>query len=164
MEGFNLLPQSWRQVASVKTVSDFKEVTMFRMTADLEYKEVGPGGEIEHGTLAQEPYTIKAKTYAKMIALTRQDIINDDLGAFNDLRSRLGMGAAVALNNKFWETWLIAVNAGTFWTTGRGNFQTGGATALGETSLNNAVKLFRDAEGTDGNLLGLEPKLMMVPS
>lgn len=164
LDGFNLLPQSWRQVASVKTVSDFKEVTMFRMTADLEYEEVAAGGEIEHGTVSQEGYGIQAKTYAKMFALTRQDIINDDLGAFNAIRERLGMGAAVKMNNLFWTVWLAAVNAGTFWTAARGNFQTGASTALGETSLNAAVKLFRDSEGTDGNLLGLEPEFMLVPS
>jgi hypothetical protein len=164
LEGFNLLPQSWRQVASVKTVSDFKAVTMFRMNADLEYEEVGPGGLIKHGTVSQESYSIQAKTYAKMLVLTRQDIINDDLGAFDDIRNRLGMGAAVKLNNVFWTAWLAAVNAGTFWTAARGNFQTGGSTALGESALNSAVKLFRDASGPDGNLLGLEPTLLMSGS
>jgi phage major head subunit gpT-like protein len=164
LDGFNLLPQSWRQVASVKSVSDFKAVTMFRMNADLTYEEVGPGGEIEHGTVSQESYNIQAKTYAKMLALTRQDLINDDLGAFNDLRNRLGMGAAVKLNDIFWTAWLAAVDGGTFWTAARGNRQAGATTALGEVGLNKAVKLFRDAKGPDGNRLGLEPALLMSGS
>ena len=164
LDGFNLLPQSWRQVAAVKSVSDFKAVTMYRMTADLEYEEVGPAGLIKHGTLSQEEYSIQAKTYAKMLALTRQDIINDDLGAFNDLRNRLGMGAAIKLNKVFWTAWLAAVNAGTFWTAPRGNYQTGATTVLGETGLNKAVKLFRDASGPDNNLLGLEPEILLSGS
>jgi phage major head subunit gpT-like protein len=164
LDGFNLLPQSWRQVAEVRSVSDFKAVTLYRMNADLEYEEVGPGGEIEHGTVSQESYSIKADTYAKMLALTRTDIINDDLGAFNDLRNRLGMGAAVKLNKVFWTAWLAAVDAGTFWTSGRGNRQAGATTALGEVGLNKAVKLFRDASGPDGNLLGLEPALLLSGS
>jgi phage major head subunit gpT-like protein len=164
LDGFNLLPQSWRQVASVKSVSDFKAVTMYRMNADLAYEEVGPGGEIEHGTVSQEDYNIQAKTYAKMIALTRQDIINDDLGAFNDLRNRLGMGAAVKLNDIFWTAWLAAVDGGAFWTSGRGNRQAGATTALGEVGLNKAVKLFRDAKGPDGNRLGLEPAILLSGS
>lgn len=164
LEGFNRLPQSWRQVAEVRTVSDFKAVTMYRMTADLEYEEVGPGGNIESGTLAQEDYSIQAKTYARMLTLTRQDIINDDLGAFNDIPRKLGMGSAIKMNKVFWTAWLAAVNAGTFWTAARGNYQTGGATALGETALNTAVKLFRDASGPDGNLLGLEPEFLLSGS
>ncbi len=164
LDGFNRLPQSWRQVAEVRNVSDFKAVTLYRMTADLEYLEVAPGGTIEHGTLAQESSSIQAKTYARMLTLTRQDIINDDLGAFNDLPMRLGMGAAIKMNKVFWTAWLAAVNAGTFWTSGRGNYQTGGSTALGETALNTAVKLFRDASGPDNNLLGLEPEILLSGS
>jgi phage major head subunit gpT-like protein len=164
LEGFNRLPQSWRQVAEVRSVSDFKAVTLYRMTASLEYEEVGPGGTIEHGTAGQESYSVQAKTYARMLALTRQDIINDDLGAFDDLRNRLGLGAAIKLNKVFWTAWLAAVNGAAFWTAARGNYQTGAATALGETALNTAVKLFRDASGPDGNLLGLEPEILLTPS
>jgi phage major head subunit gpT-like protein len=164
LDGFNRIPQSWREVAEVRNVQDFKSVTMYRMTADLEYKEVAPAGTIEHGTLSQESYSISAKTYARMLTLTRQDIINDDLGAFNDLPKKLGMGAAIKMNKVFWTAWLAAVNGGAFWTAARGNYQTGAATALGETALNTAVKLFRDASGPDNNLLGLEPELMLLPS
>ena len=99
-----------------------------------------------------------------MFALTRQDIINDDLGAFDDLRNRLGMGAVLKMNKVFWTAWLAAANAGTFWTSGRGNYQTGGATALGETALGTAVKLFRDMTGPDNNLLGFEPDRMLIPT
>ena len=162
--GFNLLPQSWREVAEVQNVSDFKAVTMYRMTADLEYEEVAPAGTIEDGTLSQESFSIKAKTYARMLTLTRQDIINDDLGAFNAIPKKLGMGSAIKMNKVFWTAWLAAVNGAAFWTAARGNYQTGAATALGETALNTAVKLFRDASGPDNNLLGLEPEFMLLPS
>ncbi len=161
LAGFNTVPQKWREVAISQTVSDFKEVTRYRMTASLEYEEVPAGGEIKHGTLGEESYTIQAKTYAKMLALTRTDIINDDLGAFDDLRTRLGMGAVLKMNKIFWTLW---VNNSTFFTSARGNYQEGAATALGEAGLNTGVKLFRDMEGPDGNLLDMEPDRLIVPS
>ena len=164
LAGFDAIPQSWRKVAVPSTVTDFKAITAYRMNADLEYEELGPAGEIAHGTVSQESYTRQAVTYAKMLALTRTDIINDDLGAFDNIRKRLGLGAAIKMNKLFWTAWLAASNAGTFWTSGRGNYQTGGATALSEAGLNTAVKLFRDAEGPDGNLLGLEPKRLLTCS
>lgn len=164
LEGFNSIPQTWREVARVRSVTDFKQVTAFRLTTSLEYEELPPAGEIKHGTMGQESYTLQAKTYAKMLSLTRPDIINDDLGAFDDLRNRLGMGAVLAMNKRFWTVWLAAVNAATFWTKARGNYQSGAGTALGETALNAAVQLFRDAQGPDGNLLGLEPDRLLVPS
>jgi hypothetical protein len=36
---------------------------------------------LKHGELANESFTNQAKTYGKMLAITRQDQINDDLGA-----------------------------------------------------------------------------------
>ncbi|MEO1993876.1 MAG: hypothetical protein ABGZ17_01205, partial [Planctomycetaceae bacterium] len=80
----------WKEIAEVKSVSDFKTVTSWRMLDSLSYEQLGPGGRIKHGTIGEESYTRAAATYAKMFSLTRTDIINDDLGAFHDLRKRLG--------------------------------------------------------------------------
>jgi len=162
LDGFLSIPQSWRQVAAVRTVSDFKQVTAFRLNASLEYEEVGAAGEIKHGSVSQESYTMEAKTYAKMLALTRKDIINDDLGAFNDLRQRLGLGAAIKMNKVFWTLWLATSNAGTFWATARGNLVT--SAALGEAGLAKAIKAFRDMAGPDGNMMNLEPEFILVPT
>jgi len=161
LEGFQAIPQTWREVAQVRPVADFKAVTAFRLTATLEYKELAPSGEIQHGTLGQESYTLQAKTYARMAALSRTDIINDDLGALNDLRNRFGIGAAVALNKVFWTAWTAAYNGAAFWTAARGNLVTG--SALAEAGLNTAVKSFRNMAGPDGNMLNLEPDRLLVP-
>lgn len=142
LEGFQAIGQSWRQVAAVRPVSDFKTVTRYRLTDSLQYEEVPATGLIPHGELGEESYTNAAKTYAKMLVLTRQDMINDDLSAFSDIRRRLGMGSAVKLNDLFWSTWLTASNAGTFWTAARGNLVT--SAALGLDGLGSAVKAFRD--------------------
>jgi phage major head subunit gpT-like protein len=162
LEGFMSIPQSWREVAAVRSVSDFKTVTAFRLNASLEYEEVGPAGEIKHGTLSQESYTMQAKTYAKMLALTRTDIINDDLGAFNDLRARLGLGAAIKMNKVFWTAWLTAYSGAAFWTAARGNLVT--SSALAEAGLTSAVKAFRNMAGPDGNMMSLEPDRVLVPA
>ncbi len=161
LDGFNSIPQSWREVAQVRSVSDFKEVTAYRMTATLEYEEVGPAGTIHHGTLGQESYTLQAKTYAKMLALTRTDIINDDLGAFNDLRNRLGLGAAIKMNKVFWTAFLAAYNGAAFWTAARGNLVT--TASLAEAGLAKAVKAFREMAAPDGNMMNLEPDRILVP-
>ena len=161
LDGFTSIPQSWREVAQVRPVSDFKEVTAYRLTTALEYEEVGPAGEIKHGTAGQESYELQAKTYAKMLALTRQDIINDDLGAFNDLRNRFGIGAAIALNKVFWKAWLEAYDGAAFWTAARGNLVT--SATLAEAGLNKAVAAFRKLSGPDGNMMSLTPKFLLVP-
>jgi hypothetical protein len=162
LEGFNSIPQMWREVAATRSLGDFKTHTGYRLTASLEYEEVGPAGEIKHGTVGQESYTMSLVTFGKMLAFTRQDIINDDLGALNAIRDRLGIGAAVKMENLFWTVFLAASAAGTFWTSPRGNLVTG--SALAETGLNTAVKAFRDMTAPDGNMMNLEPKLLLVPT
>ena len=161
LDGFNAIPQSWRQVAQIRAVSDFKQATAYRLTTGVEYQKVGPGGEIQHGTAGQESYTVQADTYARMLVLTRQDIINDDLGAFDDLRTRFGIGAAIALNKAFWTAWLAAYDGAAFWTAARGNLVT--SATLAEAGLNSAVSAFRKLSAPDGNMMALEPKRLLVP-
>ena len=163
LDGFNSVEQVWKSISRSKAVKDFKETTSYRLTGDLVFEELPPAGEIKHGTVGQESYTNQARTYAKMLELTRQDIINDDLGAFDDLRNRLGRGAALKLNAVFWAALL---DNASFFTEARGNLQTGASTALAEdgTALAAAEKLFLDLSDDDGHPLGIEPSLLLVPT
>lgn len=161
IDGFGAGEQAWKEIAKVRSVPDFKETKSYRLTSDLQYDEVGPGGEIHHGTLSQETVTHQAKTYAKMLSLTRTDILNDNLGAFNDLKTRLGLGAALKLNEVFWTAWLAASAAGTFWTSGRGNLQT--SSGLADSTISSGVKLFRSMKDADGAFIGLVPKILLCP-
>ncbi len=161
LSGFYAIPQTWREVAVADTVSDFKTVTAFRLTASLEYEELGEAGEIKHGTLGQESYTKKADTYAKMLVMTRADLINDDLGAFNDIRRRLGMGAALKVAKEFWTVWLAAEDGAAFWTGARANLVTSAGFAA--AGIGTAVKAFRTLRGPDGNMMNLNPTKVLVP-
>ncbi|HMP78424.1 MAG TPA: hypothetical protein PKD54_03120 [Pirellulaceae bacterium] len=161
--------EEWREIAVVKTVTDFKTVTSYRMLDNFEYEEVGPMGEIKHGSTGEESYTRKADTYAKMFALTRTDIINDDMGAFDDLRQRLGRGAKKKFNNLFWAKFL---NNSSFFTAGRGNYIVGATTnlLLDGIGLEQGVTAFRKlkspaADGAKkvGNRVGGRPDRLLVP-
>lgn len=129
LTGYEETDTAWREVAVTKSVSDFKQVTSYRMLDNMEYEALGPAGEIKHGTLGEESYTRQAGTYAKMFSLTRTNIINDDLGAFDDLRNRLGRGSGMKLNKVFWSTFMAAL--GTLFTSGRTNYISGSTTNLG---------------------------------
>jgi len=175
LDGFNTTEQVWRVISQIKPVKDFKTITSYRLTASLEYELVPPAGEIPHGTLGQDTYTNKADTYAKMLALTRTDIVNDDLGAFDDLRNKLGVGGGRKLNQVFWSTFLS--NMATVFTTGRGNLQEGAATALAADgdALQAAEQLFLDMLAPNAEIddvspaaevhpLGIEPAVMLMPT
>ena len=159
--------QLWKRIGDTKAVSDFKTVTSYRLLDDMEYEALGAGGVIKHGSVGEESYTRQAGTYAKMFSLTRTDIINDDLGAFDTLRKRLGMGAAEKLSNLFWTTFLA--NLASFFTSGRGNYISGSTTNLGTDGVGlqlgiNAFRTLRSSTADGSRRIGGEPRLLMVPT
>jgi len=156
----------WKEIAEIKSVSDFKTVTSYRMLDDMTYEELGPGGKIKHGSTGEESYTRSAKTYAKMFSLTREDIINDDMGALDDLRKRLGMGAAEKLSTLFWTEFL---DNAAFFTSARGNYITGATTTLltDGVGLQLGLNAFRNMETptADGSRrVGGEPQILLLPT
>lgn len=160
-EQFMAVESVWRTIASVRPVSDFKQITNHSLTGDLQYEQLGSGGEIKHGSLSEEVYTNQAKTYAKMLGLTRTDIVNDDLGAFAAVPRRLGRGGALKINDVFWTEFL---NNSTFFTSGRGNYDDGTDTALDVAGLTKAMGTFWSAlTDPEGKPLGSTPRYLLVP-
>jgi hypothetical protein len=104
-----------------------------------------------------------------MFSLTRKSIINDDMGAFDDLRTRVGRGAAKKLNRLFWTAWL---DNSTFFTTARGNYITGATTTLltDGVGLGLALDAFdamrspaADGSKVLGGLIGGSPTILLTP-
>jgi len=162
LESFNAVEQTYAAISRPLSVSDFKEITCYRLTAEVEYEQYPPGGLIPHGTLGEESYTISARTYAKMLTLSRHQIVNDDLGAFDDLRNRLGRGAGLALNRVFWTAFL---NDAAFFTEARANLITGTVSALTDagTSLDVAHQAFVAMVDGEGSPTGVSPKILLCP-
>ena len=160
--GFDSVEQEWRKVSSIAPVNDFKEMKSYSLTGDFIYKEVGIGGELTHATAGAEAYSNAAKTYGRMFTITRHDLINDDLGAFNRIRTLMGRGAALAFNKIFWTEFLKDV--GTFYTTDRGNYFEGASSALDVDSLSTGFTTFESITDPDGNPLGLSPGVLVVPT
>lgn len=143
LQGYMEEDQTWRELAAIKSVTNFYQHTHVRLLSNLEYEELGPTGEIKHGTVGEETYTTQAKTYAKMLGLTREHIINDDAGAFDDVREVLGRGGAQKFNNVFWGNFMS--NLATTFTTARTNYLAGATTNLGTdgVGLGLGVLLYR---------------------
>jgi hypothetical protein len=161
LAGFMGVEDTWRQIAARRPVNDFKAITSYRLTGDTEFVEVGPDGEIKHGTLGETSFTNQAKTYARMLGIGRQDIVNDDLGAISTAPRRLGRGSGLKFNSVFWAAFM---NNAAFFTAARGNYFEGSATVLGINSLSTAEQMFFDQTDEEGKPLGVTPKILLVPN
>ena len=152
-EGYGTVEQTWRRVAAIRPVVDFKANTGVRLVMANLLKDLAPDGEIEHGELSDETRTVQADTKALMIGVTRKDIINDDLGVLSDIPRRLGYAAARTFNTDFWAAFEAAV-AANFEAGGTKKNQTTGALTI--TTLGTAEALYLAQTDADGNPIGGE--------
>lgn len=160
MRGWNAVDMTPLQIARIRNVRDFKTVTTVSLTGDLTFDKVGASGEIKHGQIGDMTYTNKADTYAKMLAITRTDIINDDLGALTDVPMKLGRGGALKLNDIFWTEFLANTS---FFTSGNSNVNEGVAD-MTTGGLAATEVIFMNQTDPDGLPLGLQPAILLVPT
>lgn len=149
----------WPQVAALRNNTDFKTHSEYRMDSVGAFKKIGPDGDLKHIGLTDSTFTRRLDTFGAIVALTRQMIVNDDLGAFLAIPSMLGRLAALRIEEAVFV--LLLSNPSSFFASGNGNYATGAGSALSITSLTAAVKLFRDFV-IDGKPVLTTPKKLLV--
>ncbi len=159
--GFEAVESTWREIAAIRPVRDFKQVSSYSLTGGFQYEEVAPGGELKHATVGETSYTNQARTYGRMFSIDRRDIINDDLDALTAVPRRLGRGAALKLNEVFW-TAFLANSA--FFSSGNKNYAEGADTVIGIDGLTAAELLFLNQVDPDGHPLAVSPMILLVPN
>ncbi|MCC6910056.1 MAG: hypothetical protein IT430_19145 [Phycisphaerales bacterium] len=159
--GFEAVESTWREIAAIRSVRDFKQVSSYSLTGGFVYEEIPPGGELKHATAGETAYTNQAKTYGRMFGIDRRDLINDDLDALTAVPRRLGRGGALKLNEVFWKEFL---DNALFFVAGNNNYAEGVDTALGIDSLTQAEQLFLDQTDPDGHPLAVAPVILLVPN
>jgi phage major head subunit gpT-like protein len=167
LEGYNYVEDAWRQIAKIATVTDFREHSRYRLGGNFRFQQVGPDGELKHGKIDEQRYGQKADTHGIMFALTRQMIINDDLGAFTDIPRQIGMGAAEAIADSVWGLLLsnpTQTDGQAFFSTAHGNYAEGADTALSIDALTAAEVLFGSQVKPNGRPLGMSASILLVPT
>ncbi len=157
-EGFTAEDQSWREVAEIISVKDFRAIETYQLISGGSFQKVTDGGELKNGTLTHSERANQADLYGEILTLTLKDIINDDLNAFSRIPFLLGQDAAVAFNEVFWKEFLD--NTG-FFTAGDGNLVT--SAPFGVDGLGSALAAFRSLRDEGGHRIGGQPVKVLVP-
>jgi hypothetical protein len=98
MAAAQTVPDTWRQWCAKGTVTDFRAHNRYRQGGFGILDDVPEGGEYKNIDIADgEKQQISAGTKGRIVALTRQAIINDDMGAFNSTATRLGRAVALTV-------------------------------------------------------------------
>lgn len=157
-------PATWRAISEVVSANDFREHTRPRVDLPGRLQQIGPTGEIQHDDVSEESDKFSIGTFAKMLAVTRQMLINDDLGVFDSTPKQFARMASRSLSDLVWTTILANSDplGGSFFSGGRNNLLTGSTSALGFDSLTTAVKQLRLQVDAGDGAIDLRPRTLVV--
>ena len=158
--GWDYAEDSWRKIADITSVSDYKQFSTYVLNSKGDYEEVANGGTIPTGELAETGYSNQLKRYGLMFSIDEMDIINDDLNAINQRAFQFGRKASLKLNKVFWTLF----QADTDFFKSANNNIVASAGALSADSLAKLVKAFRKQTDVNGDILGYEPRILLVPA
>jgi len=159
-------PQSWRAFCRRNTARDFKNMDRVQFDGAGKLLKVNEGGEIKRGTVSESKETYALATYAKIFAVTRQTLINDDLGAFTRMPMLYGRAAAETESDAVVGiiTGNPAMSDGTaLFHADHGNLAGTGA-AIGVSTVGSGRTRMRMQTGLDGEtVLNLAPRFLYAP-
>jgi hypothetical protein len=93
-DAYQAAPSGIRRLGRQTSARDFRSVNKIMLGEAPLLEKLNEHGEIKAGTMAEAREAYKIETWAKKIGITRQVLVNDDIGAFSDLARRMGQGAA----------------------------------------------------------------------
>ncbi|QFT81168.1 Putative signal peptide peptidase SppA [Roseovarius sp. THAF27] len=160
--------ETFEQFTKRTTLTDFKPTKRVGTGLFPDLSEVGEAGEFKYGTMGDFGETIALLTYGKLFAITRQAIINDDLGAFTTVPMKAGRAA----KRKIGDLVFAVLNANAAMSDGtalfhadHNNLASSGA-APSETTIDAALVAMaaQSPRGTDADssaTLNIQPKYLI---
>ncbi|MDN5871455.1 MAG: HK97 family phage prohead protease [Nitrococcus sp.] len=152
------------------TLADFKQAYRVALSAAPGLEKVVEGAEYQYGSLSDAKEAIQLATYGKILSITRQALINDDLGEL--VRLPLALGQAAARKESDIVYALLTANANMrdanplFDATNHGNdVASGSGAAPSVATLGTAKSAMRRQTGIGGTgYLNITPRYLIVPT
>lgn len=153
---------------------DFKNITVAQLSAMPDLLQVNEHGEFKYGSMKDGGETYALITYGRIVSLSRQAIVNDDLRAFDRMVTGFG-GAAMRLENRLVYAQLTAnanlADGGALFNStavttagGHANLGSGAPSALQFSSLVTGRTAMRVQKGLQLEELNIAPAYLIVPA
>ena len=168
LEAYRAAPVTYRAISRRRSFADFKPHAMIRGGEVPNLKKLAEGGEIKHGALKEGGESVRLDTYGLNISLSRQAIVNNDLGTFSDMAGQFGRSATRTEEQIAYG--IILSNGGngpkmgdgkTFFHADHGNLAGSGADPS-EDTLDAAYQAYAAQKNLDGDPMGYEPGILLV--
>lgn len=156
----------WTQAVDVP---DFKQGVAAHMKSGGRLKKVAENGELKEIEFGENGETFKLESYGAKLRVTRQMLINDDLGAFEKFFEEFGSMARRSANGIVYDllqgkndfsSYKMADGVAIFDASAHKNYDSTGAAVSTATLTAARTKMRRQEEG--GVKLNIAPKFMLV--
>lgn len=167
LRGFEETEETFDRFTSTGTLTDFKPSKRVGLTSFGNLPVVEEGAEYTYGTIADHTEEIVLATYGKLLAITRQAVINDDLDAFTRVPLRMGRAARRTVGNIAYSvlTANAAMGDGTaLFHANHGNLaSTGGAPSV--VTINDAIEamMVQKDRSASATALNIAPAFIVAP-
>jgi phage head maturation protease len=168
-DAYQAAPSGIRRLGRQTTARDFRAVNKIMLGEAPLLEKLNEHGEIKAGTMAEAREAYKVETWARKIGITRQVLVNDDLGAFADLARRMGQAAAET-EARILVTLLEAGSGNgptlsdgkTLFHTDHGN-KAGTGAVISDATLSAARLALRTQKGIEDRTIRVTPRNLLVP-
>lgn len=161
---YEAAPSGLKPIARLVTLNDFRAKTFVTLSGMSALEKINEHGEFKRGIIKDSGESVKLDTFGRVFGITRQAIINDDIGFIADLPRKLGIAAsqfeASMLADLLLSNPKMSDGKAVFHTD-HGNLAAAGA-APSETTLSDARKAMRKQTDEAGQLIGVGPKYLVV--
>jgi len=164
LQGYQEVEEQFDQFTRAVNIADFKPTNLAGLGAFSNLDVVPEGSEFKYGTFSEQAQSMRLVTYGKLFSITRQAIINDDLGVFNDVPRKMGQAAKRTLANAVFQLLIsnpTLADGHALFSAEHGNLLPGATiTSTSVSAMQAAMALQKDA---DGNVIRVPMKSLLVP-
>lgn len=167
---YAITPDTWSRFCKVDTVPDFRASPRYRTGSLSVLDALGENSEFKNKSIPDgSKQSISVGTKGNIIGISRQLVINDDMGALTDLMSKLGRAARLTIEKDVYA--LLTANSGLgatfganpFFHSSNGNVNaTGSALSVAGIDADRVVMAgLMDSQSNE--YLDLRPSILLLP-
>lgn len=166
--GYESQPQTFEPFVRSVSVNDFKEISRTQLSDAPSLEKVNEAGEYKHGQMSDSAEKYRVETYGKIVGVTRQTLVNDDLDAFSRLPSLFGASAKdleTELIYKELASNPVMADGNQLFSAAHGNIAVGGDVgAIGVATVAAGRLAMRLQKGLTDKLIRVRPEYLLTPA
>lgn len=164
--GWSFAPRTFTEWARKESINDFRPVSRVTMSDGPKLEKVNELGEFKRGIMSDGAESYRLVTVGKVLGVSRQTLINDDMSAFTKIPLLFAQSGANHEGDAVYDIFdtnpVMSDNVALFHAN-HGNLA-GTPAAISQTSLSAGREALRKQKAPQGSLLNYTAAVLLVPA